>query len=90
MRWQSLVSEDNKNISQGRVWLNLLLLLSCSIWLRDKDIPMGLGSIIGTFLMYNFGKKLKFIKDKGFVADEEETPKEKKASVLLSENNEAK
>lgn len=78
LNWKTLVSEDNKNISQGRFWTNILLILSCVQWFRGYDIPTGLGSLIAALLLYNFGKKLKFTKD-GFVKDD--------SSILITEPN---
>jgi len=72
LNWKSLISEDNKNVSQGRFWTNILLVLSCMQWWKGQDIPMGLGSLIATLLLYNYGKKLKFTKE-GFVEDKTTT-----------------
>jgi len=63
LSWKSLISENRKDISQGRFWLNILLLLSIYIWIFKDDIPVGLGSLIGTLLLYNYGKKLKITKN---------------------------
>lgn len=59
MNFKSLISEDNENVSIGRVILWILLIACLLFWyFKPKELPDTLYYIFIYVLAYNFGKKL--------------------------------
>jgi hypothetical protein len=57
MRIASLISEDDKNVSLGRVAFWILLGIACYFWFKEIKFPDTLYYFFAYVTIYNFGKK---------------------------------
>jgi hypothetical protein len=57
MNIKSLISEDNDNVSMGRVAFWLLFIISMFFWITDKKYPNTMYDIFAIIVLYNFSKK---------------------------------